>query len=126
MPRTIYTPTEKQRACWDAMTPQATPPDEFFKEQCATSRRKTPWGIRKRDWMLAALNTHPDYHRGIWQGRLDAANHLAYSEERNDSAYNLGYYRGYTNYASDVRGWDAETRRAFLAQVTPQEDQPHV
>lgn len=50
---------------------------------------------------------------GLWQGRVDAARGLDYSEERSENTFNLGYYRGYTEYESNRRGWDAATRQAF-------------
>ena len=78
------------------------PTDEEFKARAKKERK--PWGILKRDFVKAQLKRDPEYVRGIWQGRIDKANGLDYAEERNESAYNLGYYRGYTNYESDSRG----------------------
>lgn len=57
-----------------------------------------------REAGLQALKGDPEYLRGMGQGRLDRAMGLAYSEERTNSAYNLGYYRGYVDYEHDVRG----------------------
>lgn len=54
-----------------------------------------------------------EYQQGLGQGRVDKANGLIYSEERNENAYNLGYYRGYTEYESNRRGWDSKTKSAF-------------
>jgi hypothetical protein len=61
-------------------------------------------GLKMRDAKLSNMKYDPEYLRGIGQGRLDRATGMDYSEERNDSAYNLGYYRGYSNYQSDLRG----------------------
>lgn len=93
------------------LTPMVMPSDEEFKTRAKRERR--PWGILKRDFAAAMLKRDAEYLRGIGQGRVDRANGLDYAEERNDSAYNLGYYRGYTSYESDRRGWDAQTRQRF-------------
>lgn len=62
------------------------------------------YGLKCRDAATAALKGNTEYLRGMWQGRIDFANGLKYSEERNESAYNLGYYRGYTDCERDIRG----------------------
>ncbi len=61
-------------------------------------------GMKMRDATLSTMKSDPEYMRGMGQGRLDAACELDYSEERSESSYNLGYYRGYTNYYRDTRG----------------------
>ena len=90
------------------------PSDDEFKARAKKERR--PWGILKRDFMKSSLKQDPEYLRGIGQGRVDKARGLDYAEERNDSAYNLGYYRGYTEYESNRRGWDQATRERFDAE----------
>lgn len=119
MERKMYEPTEKQLVWWNNdYTPSSVPSDDEFKAQWKRSHhgKVTGWGMAKRDWALAQLKNDPAYQRGIWQGRVDAARGLEYSEERNENAYNLGYHRGYTNYQSDRRGWDQATRDAFEAK----------
>lgn len=62
------------------------------------------YGLECRAAGADALKGDVEYQRGIWQARIDKANGLEYSEERLESAYNLGYYRGWSNYDSDKRG----------------------
>jgi len=62
------------------------------------------YGLRKRDASRRLLKGNPEYIRGLWQARIDAARGLGYSEERLESAYNMGYHAGYTNYASNLHG----------------------
>ena len=69
----------------------------------------------KRTWIIGNMKGTAEYQRGLWQGRVDRANGLDYSEERSETTYNLGYYRGYTEYESNRRGWDAATREQFDA-----------
>lgn len=99
MDRPMYQLTEKQlKKCQVVEMPD----DEHYKAR--GKRERKPWGILKRNDILNAMTRTPEYQRGIWQGRVDRANGLDYSEERNENSYNLGYYRGYTNYDSDRRG----------------------
>jgi len=112
MERKIFQLTEQQlRKCRTVQLPS----DDEIKIMWAKahSGKVAGWGMKKRDLALSALRGSPEYQRGMWQGRADAARGLDYSEERNDSAYNLGYHQGYTNYQSDRRGWDAATRQTF-------------
>jgi hypothetical protein len=62
------------------------------------------YGIECRNAGADALKGDPEYQRGIWQARIDKARGLEYSEDRLESAYNLGYYRGWSNYESDLKG----------------------
>jgi hypothetical protein len=118
MERKLYEPTEKQTAKWNAYKRPEMPTDEQFKAMWkkAHGGKEAGWGMKKRDWIASEMKYDPEYQRGIWQGRVDAARGLPYSEERNENTYNLGYYRGYTNYSSDTAGWDTATRDAFFAQ----------
>lgn len=117
--RMMYIPTEKQTREWaemDARHAEVTmPTDEQFKAMWKkhSHGKTTGWGLMKRDWIISNLQSTSDYQRGLWQGRVDAARGLEYGEERSDSAYNLGYYRGYTEFASNWRGWDAGTQERF-------------
>jgi len=115
MIRKMYQPTEKQTKQWNEFASSPMPTDEEFKAMWKKSHggKVTGWGMKKRDWTLSAMTSQPEYQRGIWQGRVDNANGLNYSEERNENCYNLGYYRGYTDYLSNRRGWDAGTRQRF-------------
>lgn len=112
--RIRYKATEAQERKWASVPTPTIPDDEEFK--IIAKRRRRPWGLCKRDWILSTMKDTREYQMGIWQGRVDAARGLNYSEERNENTYNLGYYRGYTNYSSDRKGWDTETRNRFDEQ----------
>lgn len=119
--RMMYQPTEKQLAQWANYSDQVEmPSDDWFRAEWArTHKGKTAgWGLAKRDWVTGGATRTRPYQMGLWQGRVDAARGLEYSEERNQNSYNLGYYRGYTEYQSNRRGWDAGTRARFDAQYT--------
>ena len=118
MDRRMYEPTPEQEARWATLRVPREMTDEDFKALWAKKHggKTTGWGIMKRDWVLGNLKNYREYHVGIWQGRVDAARGLPYSEERNENTYNLGYYRGYTDFASDTKGWDEATRKAFYAK----------
>ncbi len=126
MTRKMYEPTRgnlKKWARWDAQREanggvSRMPTDEEFKAQWAKSHHgKTQgWGIGKRNYILGGMTTSREYQTGLWQGRVDKARNLEYSEERNENTYNLGYHRGYTEYESNRRGWDRATRARFDAK----------
>jgi hypothetical protein len=118
--RKLYEPTEKEKARGESFEPPIPPTDEQFKIMAKKSRKT--WGIVKRDWMLSLLACNPDYGRGMGQGRVDAARGLEYSEERNQNAYNLGYYRGYTNYHSDRKGWHEKIRAEFDSKYLTEQE----
>jgi len=101
MDRKMYQLTEKQLANLNRMQHEMPSNDDI---KARAKRERKPWGILKRDITLGLLKTNPEYVRGIWQARVDQANGLDYSEERTESSYNLGYYRGYTDYESHCRG----------------------
>lgn len=111
MDRKMYEPTKNQERKWARFDDIEMPSDEEFKSRSKKERK--PWGILKRNFVLSQMTKTREYQMGIWQGRVDAARGLDYSEERNENTYNLGYYRGYTNHESDRRGWDAATRQRF-------------
>jgi hypothetical protein len=50
-----------------------------------------------------------EYSQGCWQGKLDRASGLEYSEERNENVYNLGYYRGYNE---NLHGYIADAKKS--------------
>lgn len=119
MTRKMYQLTEKQTekcAAADATQPQMPSDDEF---QAAWKRQHhgkvTGWGMGKRQWIISNMSRGTEYTLGLWQGAVDAANGLPYQELDEDKSYNIGYYRGYTNYESNRRGWDAATRERFDA-----------
>lgn len=60
-------------------------------------------GLKVRDYKLSLMAQTREYIQGCWQGKLDRVSGLDYSEERNDSAYNLGYYRGYNENPSGYK-----------------------
>ena len=94
---------------------------EYDEELKADWKRRhhgkvTGWGLGKAQLIIDLLQGTIEYQRGLWQGRVDCARGLPYSEERLESSYNLGYYRGYDEYKSNRRGWDKATRARFDAQ----------
>lgn len=115
MERKLYEPTEKQLAMWAKYVGAEMPSDETFKALWMKRHhgKVAGWGIGKRQWILSNMTSAPEYQRGIWQGRVDVARGLGYSEDRNENTYNLGYHRGYTEYESNRNGWDAATRQRF-------------
>lgn len=112
-----YQPSPKQAERWSGQSiPDPIPSDEQF--QAEAKRRRRPWGILKRDWVLRNLRHTKEYQRGLWQGQLDKARGVPYTKDREDAAYNFGYYAGYRDYESNRRGWDPQTRAWFDAQVS--------
>lgn len=121
MERKLYTLTEKQIekcARGNNGSLDNMPSDDEFKARWKKAHhgKVTGWGMGKADWIKSQMTMNPDYVRGLWQGMVDKANGLEYSEERSENAYNLGYYRGYTEYESNRQGWDANTRQRFNEQ----------
>lgn len=115
MDRKMFQLTEQQlKKC----TAVELPSDEHLQEVWKRTHhgKLAGWGMGKRDFIVSAMSRTPEYQRGIWQGRVDRARGLDYSEERIDAPYNLGYHRGYTNYESNRRGWDVATRQRFDAE----------
>ena len=117
MDRKMYQPTEKQEKRWAREAERAgeMPSDEWFKDRWKKDHRgkERGWGMGKRNWILGQMTGTREYQIGLWQGRVDAARGLDYSEERNENTYNLGYHRGYTEYESNRKGWDRVTRERF-------------
>lgn len=117
MDRKMYEPTANQEKNWDREAERVgeMPTDEWFKNRWAKDHhgKVTGWGMGKRNWILSNMKRTREYQMGIWQGRVDAARGLEYSEERSENTYNLGYHRGYTEYESNRRGWDRATRERF-------------
>ncbi len=113
--RKMYQPTKNQERRWAKFSDIAMPTDDLFKARWAKSHhgKVNGWGIGKRNFVLSNMTKTREYQMGLWQGRVDAARGLEYSEERNENTYNLGYHRGYTRYESNRRGWDAATRQRF-------------
>lgn len=123
MERKMYEPTEKQLEKWNAWDTAQIPTDDEFKAMWKKSHhgKVTGWGMGKRQWIISAMSGTKEYQMGIWQGRVDKARGLEYSEERNENTYNLGYFRGYTEYESNRRGWDAKTRADFDAKYAEEQ-----
>lgn len=114
MERKMYELTERQiekarRAHFEM------PSDDEIKARWAKRHggKVSGWGMLKRDLALAQLKGDIEYQRGLWQGRVDKARGVPYSEERNENSFNLGYYIGYTEYESNRCGWDQATRDEF-------------
>ena len=118
MNRKMYEPTENQERKWAKVEALTMPTDDEFKAIWKKSHhgKVTGWGIQKKNWILSNMTKTREYQMGLWQGRVDAARGLDYSEERNENTYNLGYFRGYTEYESNRRGWDKDTRARFDAK----------
>lgn len=118
MERKLYTLTEKQIEKAAARPAAEMPSDDEFKAMWKKEHhgKVAGWGMGKAKWIVSNMKHDAEYVRGLWQGAVDAANGLDYSEERSENVYNLGYYRGYTEYQSNRRGWDAATRNNFDAQ----------
>lgn len=116
--RVMYQPTEKQMEKWSRLGAMPVPSDDEIKAKWAAAHhgKVAGWGMMKRDLAVQRLRNSADYNIGLWQGRVDAARGLEYSDERGESDYNLGYHDGYANYTSNRRGWDAQTRDAFDAK----------
>jgi len=120
MDRKMYEPTKGNEKKWARYAIAEMPTDEEFKARWAKSHhgKERGWGMGKRNWILSNMTQSREYQMGIWQGRVDRARGLEYSEERNENTYNLGYHRGYTDYESNRRGWDSATRQRFDEQYT--------
>lgn len=114
MERKMYTLTENQIKKIQRYQVEM-PSDDELKAMWAKSHhgKVTGWGMKKAELARQQLKGDVDYQRGIWQGRVDRANNLPYSDERITSSYNMGYHEGYANYESDRRGWDEPTRNQF-------------
>jgi hypothetical protein len=115
MERKMYQMTERQMK---KIRNETLPSDEYFKTEWARKHhgKTTGWGMSKRDYIVCMMSGTHEYQLGLWQGRVDRAREVDYAEERLDAPYNLGYYRGYTDYESNRRGWDAETKMRFDAE----------
>jgi hypothetical protein len=120
MDRKMYEPTRGNEKKWARYRPVEMPSDDEFKTRWAKAHhgKTRGWGMGKRDFVLGQMTLTREYQMGLWQGRVDAARGLDYSEERNENVYNLGYYQGYKNYMSDRRGWDAAMRTRFDEKYT--------
>ena len=121
MERKIYEPTAKQLEKWTIADSKTVdmPTDEEFKFQWAKEHhgKVKGWGMAKKSWILSRMSNTSGYQRGIWQGRVDCATGFGYAEKKTDSAYNLGYYRGYTEYEKQAtRGWDAAQAVEFKSK----------
>jgi len=126
MERKMYQMTEKQAARF-ANTPtqeqidvrvaeiRSGVSDEQFKADWKRRHhgKVTGWGMEKAQTIINLLQGTIEYQRGIWQGRVDKARGLDYTEERLEKSYNLGYYRGYNEYESNRRGWQQWQRDEF-------------
>jgi hypothetical protein len=126
MNRKMYVPTDKQESNWARLTVYETPSDEVFKHSWAKSHngKEAGWGMGKRDWIIRNMCQTREYQMGLWQGRVDAAQGLEYSEERNEKTYNVGYYRGYLSFDSyRARSeWGHEVYVKFMAEYGPKEE----
>jgi len=113
MERKVYKPTEKQEQKWEKFSGITMPSDDEIKKMAG----RKPWGLVKRNMVLARMTQTREYQMGIWQGRLDKLCGLDYSEERNENTYNMGYYRGYSNFDSDWRGLDDGSKNRLHEQA---------
>ena len=107
MNRKMYEPTDKQNSKWAAFKTPQMPTDDEFKSRWAKSHHGVVrgWGLGKRQWIIGNLTQTREYNMGIWQARVDALRGLDYQTPLSDddgeniNCYNLGYYRGYTEFA---------------------------
>ena len=120
MDRKMYEPTKGNEKKWARYQPVEMLSDDEFKARWTKSHhgKERGWGIGKRNFVLSQMTLTREYQMGLWQGRVDAARGLGYSEDRNENTYNLGYNRGYTEYASSRRGWDSGMRARFDEKYT--------
>jgi hypothetical protein len=89
--RVMYVLTDKDR-------------ERAKRDAAGAKDRKRATPAQRKEYALAALKGNPEYHRGLWQGRIDKARDLTRHPERPNEAYAHGYERGYDDYARDARG----------------------
>jgi hypothetical protein len=91
MERKMYEPTDKQNQKWNGFKSIEMPTDDEFKTRWAKSHHRTTrgWGLGKRQWIVGNLS----------QLGLDYQTPLSDDDGENMNAYNLGYYRGYTEFS---------------------------
>jgi len=58
-------------------------------------RRRTTFGLAKREAAALSLQGQPEWHQGRGQALLDRLTGHPYGEERPNPAYNAGYYEGW-------------------------------
>lgn len=116
MERKIYRPTEKQEQKWAEFSAPQMPTDDEFKTEWKKAHhgKEAGWGMMKRNWILRSMSSSREYQMGLWQGRVDKIRGLDYQEKQDESTYNLGYYRGYTNCESDLNGMNSDQKKTFL------------
>lgn len=68
-------------------------------------RRRTTYGLAKRDASRQALRGELDYYEGRGQGLLDQIQELPYAEERRSAAYNAGYHDGFLGSLNELHGY---------------------
>lgn len=102
MERKIYQFTEQQEKKFSHFPQLTQPTDDEFQETWKRQHhgKLTGWGMGKRNWIVGNMKFSREYQLGLWQARLDVVAGLDYQSEpltdENTSAYNVGYYRGYT------------------------------
>lgn len=114
MTRKMYEPTKNQERKWAQFNSIEMPTDEQFKARWAKSHhgKIKGWGIGKRNFISSIMTRSRQYQLGIWQGRVDKARGLDYSERRGDNnTYNLGYYRVAT-FVTKMTGMAGTRQRA--------------
>jgi hypothetical protein len=118
MKRKMFELTERQlKKCSTVEMPS----DDELKQRWAKAHhgKIAGWGLEKRNFILHSMTKTAEYQRGLWQGRTDKARGLDYQHETltddNVSAYNLGYYRGYTDWTiGGYNGFDRPTLDWFI------------
>ena len=122
MGRKIFEPTEKQLTNWAKLKPVVMPSDDEFKFLWKKSNygRETGWGKGKLHWIEIHKNDHltctVEYNLGLWQGRVDAANHLEAQPSPNNRTdpFDFGYFTGFNSFESFWDGCDPNARDSFL------------
>ncbi len=94
--------TEKQLKKCEIELRAAKSQREYADTNKAKLGKRYPMACR--DAGRTMLKADPEYQLGLWQGRIDNANGLGYSDERLSKSYNMGYHTGYTSYESNKRG----------------------
>jgi hypothetical protein len=117
MDRKLYQPTAKQIAKWTAFLAPEIPSDDDFKAAWAKRHPNdiTGWNVGKRNWIIRTLSSSFDYQMGLWQARVDFIRGLGYQGKAEDTAYSLGYSRGWNN-GEPFKGIDSSTVNRLNAE----------
>lgn len=102
--RQVYEITEKDTKKAERNREAAEARLAYIEQNAAKLRRQRKYGLMKAEATRQLLKGDLEYLRGLWQGRIDAAHELSYTDDRPNSAFNMGYHEGYVNYQRDCCG----------------------